>query len=131
MIYTANAMGKRVNVYKRFITDEANEEKAQGESNCVEGQPIISMQLNPKCPDKLNSNLLPHELKNELERMEALLSDISSVSVRMTGAEWAIRDSKKQHMIYTAKLHEKKFNLYKRYIPPRENRLVTTTWQEV
>lgn len=131
MVYTAEVMSKKVSVYKRFISDEEHKGKAKVEPNCVEEQPIVSMQLNPKFPDELNSNLLPQELRNELERMGELLSHISKASIYMTGAEWVIRDSHKQHMIYTAKLHGRKLNLYKCFIPPPRRGPVTPTWQEV
>ena len=84
MVYSAEVMNKKVSVYKRFISDKKHKGKAKVESNYVEGQPIVSMQLNSKFPDELNSNLLPQELRNELERMGELLSHISTTSIYMT-----------------------------------------------
>ena len=131
MVYTAEVMRKKVSVYKRFISDEEHKGKAKVEPNCVEEQPTVSMQLNSKCPDGLNRNLLPQELKNELERMGELLSHSSTTSICMTSAEWVIRDSRKQHMVYSARLNEKKLTFYKRFNPPPRQAPATPVLQEV
>ena len=77
---------------------------------------VLSVRLSLKCQDELNDKILPKAIRKKLKRKSVLLSDNLNISVQDT--KWVIKDPAKPRLVYTAKIEDKKLNLYKRFVPP-------------
>lgn len=83
---------------------------------------ILSIRPNLRYQNELNSELLPKAIRKKLKRKGESLSYNLNISVQDT--KWEIKDPEKSRLIYTAKIEDKKLNLYKHFIPPPRQRLV-------
>ena len=113
-----------------FIDQFDNKHKVQVtfESRNREGELILSVGLNLRCQNGLNNKYLPKEIRKELKRKGELLSHNLNIDVQ--DAKWVIKDLEKPRLVYTAKIEDKKLNLYKRFIPPPRQRPVPVIWRE-
>ena len=101
-----------------FIDQFGNKHKVKAtfESRNPEGELILSIKLSLKCQDELNHKCLPKAIRKKLKRKGVSLSDNLTLSVQDT--KWVIKDPEKPRLVYTAKIEDKRLNLYKRFIPP-------------
>ena len=90
--------------------------KATFRSRPQEGELIFSVRSGMRYQDELNGKVLPKSIRKKLQKKGISFSNNLSISVQDT--KWEIKDPEKPRMVYTAKIEDKKLNLYKRFIPP-------------
>ena len=103
--------------------------KATFESHSQEGELILSIRPNLRYQNELNSKLLPKAIRKKLKRKGESLSYNLDISVQDT--KWEIKDPEKSRLIYTAKIEDRKLNLYKRFIPPPRQKPVRVSYSPV
>ena len=113
-----------------FIDQFDNKHRVQVtfESRNREGELILSVGLNLRCQNGLNNKYLPKEIRKKLKKKGELLSHNLNIDVQ--DAKWVIKDLEKPRLVYTAKIEDRKLNLYKRFIPPPRQRPASVIWRE-